>query len=364
MEASLIGRMMELSVAQEEAAISDNIFARLANIPLIDRYKAYQLLDDEWSKISTDLEIIQTEGFAATKKVDPNMVMKKKDGKEEEVQEGWLGHVLPFALIQATLLKAEAEAVQEKQRRLDAIAAEYAEIIDSLSEEEKDGEHWNQDNEAFDAAGVKNKLKEIYDDIDSPELSGLMGYIKLLDEKAGKADKLRYVEAHPEVDWSAIEGSGGMYAKGKVNDRIKHLQANHVFTEDSFEAKMIRVAALMEEEKDVKKDVKAMALRLHELTKNTIENLTDEQVIELLKQKWIAPLVDSLYGMTGAVVDTLVKAVQTLAEKYAVTFVDLETQISKSEKALSAMLDELEGNEFDMKGLAEFKVLLEGDEHE
>ena len=84
-----------------------------------------------------------------------------------------------------------------------------------------------------------------------------------------------------------------------------------------------------------------MAARLHELTKTTIENLTDEQVIELLKQKWIAPLVDSLYGMTGAVVDTLVKAVQSLAEKYAVTFVDLETQISESEKALSAMLDEL-----------------------
>ena len=291
-------------------------------------------------------------------------MIKKKDGKEEEVQEGWVGHVLPFALIQATLLKADAEAVQQRQRRLDAIAAEYAEIIDSLSEEEKDGDHLNDDNDAFVAAGVKSKIKEIYEDIDSPELSGLMGYIKLLDEKAGKADKLRYVAAHPEVDWASVEGSGGVYAKGKINDRIKHLQANHVFAEESFEAKMIRVSALMEEEKDVKKDVKAMALRLHELTKTTIENLTDEQVIELLKQKWIVPLVDSLYGMTGAVVDTLVKAVHTLAEKYAVTFVDLETQIGESEKALSAMLDELEGNEFDMMGLAEFKELLEGDEHE
>ena len=107
-----------------------------------------------------------------------------------------------------------------------------------------------------------------------------------------------------------------------------------------------------------------MAARLHELTKTTIENLTDEQVLNLLKLKWIVPLVDSLYGMTGVVVDTLVKAVQALAEKYTVTFLDLETQISESEKALSAMLDELEGNEFDMKGLAEFKALLEGDEHE
>lgn len=363
LEASLIDRMLELSVAQEESVISDNIFARLRNIPLIDRYKAYQLLDDEWTKISTDLEIIQTEGFEATKKVDPNMVIKKKDGKEEEVQDGWIGHVLPFALIQATILKAEADAVREKQRRLEEISAEYAEIIDSLSEEEKGGEYLNEDNDAFVAAGVKNTIKEIYDEVDSPELSGLMGYIKLLDTKASKGDKLKYVAAHTEVNWSLIEGNG-VYAKGKVNERIKSLKADYSFAEDSFETKMIRVGDLMEEEKEVKREVKLMAAKLHELTKTTIENLTDEQVIELLKLKWIAPLVSSLYGMPDTIINTLIKAVQALSTKYAVTFVDLESQISESEKALSAMLDELEGNKFDMKGLAEFKSLLDGDKNE
>lgn len=61
----------------------------LKNISLIDKYEAYQLLDNEWGKIAVDLEIIQSEGFEATKKVDPNLVIKKKDGKEQEVQEGW-----------------------------------------------------------------------------------------------------------------------------------------------------------------------------------------------------------------------------------------------------------------------------------
>jgi len=39
----------------------------------------------------------------------------------------------------------------------------------------------------------------------------------------------------------------------------------------------------------------------------------------------------------------------------------LENEIESTEKELSKMIDELEGNEFDMLGLAEFKKLLGGE---
>lgn len=94
LKSELVTNMASLSISKEEAILSANIFARLASFPLINRYEAYQLLDDEWAKTSVDLEVIQTEGFNAVKKVDPNMVIKKKDGKEEEVQDGWIGHVM------------------------------------------------------------------------------------------------------------------------------------------------------------------------------------------------------------------------------------------------------------------------------
>ena len=32
------------------------------------------------------------------------MAIKKKDGKEEEVQEGWKGRILPFEMVQESLL--------------------------------------------------------------------------------------------------------------------------------------------------------------------------------------------------------------------------------------------------------------------
>ena len=38
----------------------------------------------------------------------------------------------------------------------------------------------------------------------------------------------------------------------------------------------------------------------------------------------------------------------------------METQIEETEKSLSAMIDDLDGSEFDMLGLAELKKLLGG----
>ncbi|MDF2800390.1 MAG: putative type restriction enzymeP protein [Anaerocolumna sp.] len=359
LDGELIGKMLELSISQEEAVITENIFNRIIPIPLVDKYQAYQLLDNEWSKISTDLEIIQTEGFSATKQVDPNMAIKKKNDKEEEVQDGWVGHVIPFELVQTTLLKEKYDEVKAKEARLVEISVELAEIIESISEEDR-GDYLNEDNTAFITKEFAAKLKEIYGDIASPELAGLQGYITLLDTNASKATKLQYIAEHTEVNWNSIDGSKP-YSKGKADAYMKGLQEAYTFPEDSFEAKMVNASKLMEEEKTVKREAKGKADKLHLLTKETIEVLTDDQAIDLLRLKWVAPLVASLRAIPDAIVSELEKAVQALADKYAVTYLDLDKKIKESEKVLSVMIDELTGNEFDMNGLSEFKSLLLGE---
>lgn len=159
LNAELIEKMQELSVSQEEDAITQNIFDRVAPFSVVDRYQAYQLLDNQWGQISTDLEIIQTEGFAAAKQVDPNMVVRKKGDTEEYVQNGWVGHVIPFELVQTTLLEKEYRAVKAKETRLDEISSELAEIIDSIDEGDR-GEFLNEDNTAFVAKEFADKLAE------------------------------------------------------------------------------------------------------------------------------------------------------------------------------------------------------------
>ena len=290
----LIENMLTVKVAQEENQISEDIFRRLTNIPLIDKYQAYQVLDDQWSKTATDLEVIQTEGFEATRKVDPNMVIKKKDGKDVEVQDGWIGRVIPFELVQQTLLKKELDELKQKEAELEAVVAQYPEIIDEMSEEEKEGDYLNDDNTTFVPAKVKAYCKD----------ANIFGYDNVL------TTKIR------------------------------------------------RVHTLIEKEKKLKKEVKEKAWALHMLTKETIEGLSDEKVLMLLDLKWIQPLCSLLAELPAGVIHDLVGRTRALAEKYAVTYVELDSQIRESEKSLSALINDLEGSEFDMLGLREFQKLL------
>ncbi|MCR6596179.1 type I restriction-modification system subunit M [Bacillus halotolerans] len=358
LKSELITNMESLNISKEEVVLCADIFARLSSIPLINRYEAYQLLDDEWAKTSVDLEVIQTEGFNAVKKVEPNMVIKKKDGKEEEVQEGWFGHVIPFELVQRTLLSDEYEALKQKEGRISEISSEYDEILDSLSEEEKNSSVTNESSDAFVSKEVGEKLKEIYADVDTQEIRALKAYAEL----SNKADKLAFISTHNDVVWSNMESNkDGTYGKKAVNAYLTELQSAFEFPEESFEAKIVKVSNLMTEEKEVKAQVKADVAALHMKTKETIESLTDEQALELLEQKWILPLTESIKQLPHAVIHSLVGKVKALSEKYAVTYSAVETEIKETESALAALVDELVGNEYDMKGLSEFQALLKGE---
>jgi len=358
----LIDNMLQTDMGKEEAVLGRDVFQRLENIPLVDRYDAYQKLDDAWQGIAVDLEIVQTEGFAATKQVDPNMVIKKKNGKEEEVQEGWRGHVLPFDLVQREYFGTELKSIADKESRLADITAEYGEIIESLLEEEKDGSLLNDANDAFVTAELNNELKGIYADVENEEIRALYGYLQLLDTKVDKASLTNYQAAHSEVGWANMETKkDGTYGKKKVTDYLKQLQKYFVFDEESFEGKIVKVGQLIVEESELKSQVKLQKEELHERTKSKIEGLSDDEVRKLLKEKWIDPLIAELMRLPQDVLDGLVAKVQKLADKYAVTYADVAKDIRATEKDLSAMLDDLTGNEFDQKGLSEFQKLLKGE---
>ncbi len=135
----LIGRWDAVDSLGEEESVASDIFQRVSDFSLVDKYEAYQVLDNAWEGISADLEMLQTEGFDATHRVDPLMVLKKKGGKDVEVQDGWKGHVLPFGLVQEALLSDELSALRTVQDELIRVSGE----CDSLKEElppEDDGD--------------------------------------------------------------------------------------------------------------------------------------------------------------------------------------------------------------------------------
>jgi len=81
-------------------------------------------------------------------------------------------------------------------------------------------------------------------------------------------------------------------------------------------------------------DIKNKTLKLETKTKETIENLSDEQVLKLLEEKWISPLKSELDKLPDVIVDTLVAGIQALQSKYATTFMDIENEIHETEKQL------------------------------
>ncbi len=299
---ALLDQMFTLNVHWQEALISEELFARLAPLPLIDRYHAYQILDDHWQPIAIDLEILQTEGFAASRVVDPNLVIKKKDGKDVEVQEGWKGRIIPFELVQMNYLKKELDALCKKETRLSEITASIEEILEGLSEEEKSAEIVNDAGDKFVGAAV------------------------------GKEAKSLLAEAK------------------KLGD----------FDPESYESKILKVADWLAEEKTLKAATKQAAAALHLKTKATIEGLSDAHVHDLLQSKWITPLIDSLHRLPDQQIDALSHKLEALVEKYRITFAANAREIQQTEAELASMIADLDANEFDLKGLAELKTLLGG----
>lgn len=293
----LIDNANNLNIAQTSTIISDELFNRLKPLALIDPYEAYQDFDNQWIEISTDLEMIQTEGFDCTKVVDPNMVIKKKNNKEDEVQEGWLGHIIPFDLVQENYLKEDKQSLLSKQNRVSEIESLIEEILESLTEDEKQSDYYDEEKNKLDDKLVKTALKN--SDLESETKNKLKSYQSLVNEK-----------------------------------------------------------------KTLNKEIKKESESLEINSKETIENLSDDEVNYMLVKKWIDPLMDLLQKIPMNIINELIKTLENLSKKYEVTFEDIENDINQTEKELISMIDDLVGNEFDMLGLQELKSLLGGNTHE
>ena len=297
----LIAQAEDISIVKAEDEITSNIFKRFKDVKLIDKYHAYEIFHTGYVDIAGDLEIIQVEGMSATKQVDPNMVLKKKNGKEHEVQDGWKGHVLPFELVQKEMLQNELSSIEEKNNRLQEIPAERENVLMEMSEDDK---------------------AVISDALDDNNAAFIMKNLPSMIKQLKKDDKVLYADIIEQL--SIVEN-------------------------------------LCKEEKQLKVAVRKEELDLHVKTKEVIENLSDEEIKFLLEKKWIEPIYDEILQLPNVMLDVFRKKIDKLAEKYADTYEDIENEIAKTEQSLTEMLEDLTGNEKDMAGVREFQKLLRGD---
>ena len=283
----LIDHVEDVKEVVESDNISADIFRRTENLPLVDKYAAYQILADNWQGIMGDVEIIQTEGFGACNVVEAKTKMvKDKNGVEQEVADGLKGRIIPFDLVQKTLFQSDLDAISALQSRVEAI----------------DGE--------LDAAR---------------------------DELLGMEDTDKYFDVEKDNAFIPKEITADSKPKADVEDDVK--------------AQLKAIVALWDEKKTKNAQVKKDKLTLEKKTIETIEGLDMRGIKQFLELKWILPITSAIEALPDAIVQTLADAITALGEKYAVTYNDIERGIAESEQNLAALIGQLTGDEFAIKGL-------------
>lgn len=299
----LIDNCESLNIFKEKEVITEKIREKFSKVQLVDFYDAYQIFNDNWETILLDLEILQKDGLKALNIVDPNKIYKKNKKKElEECQDGYNGRILTYDLVQNEYYRREKESLEEYTNELTNLDGEKQELLDSIDVNDKD-----------------NLLKEDSEDIDTKKLNAIIK---------------------------------------KINREVKN---GAEFEENSYEQIILNISDVNEKIKKCKKEIKTIKEKLEEDTKNKIETIDTKDALKLLEKKWIDPLCEEIEKLPDMMLKIFVKNIKKLDEKYKKSFKDLDREISLTEKAISDMLVELDGNEFDMKGLEEFRSLLGGD---
>ena len=283
----LIDHVEDVKEVVESDNISADIFRRTEGLPLVDKYAAYQILADNWSGIMGDVEIIQTEGFGACNMVET----KTKMVKDKNGVEQEVADGLKGRIIPFDLVQKTLF-----QSDLDAIAA------------------------------LQSRVDAIDGELDSAR-----------EELLGMDDTDKYFDAEKDNAFISKEITADSKPKADVEDDVK--------------AQLKAIVALWGEKKAKNAQIKKDLLALEEKTIKTIEELDMRGINQFLELKWIMPITTAIEAIPNTIIQKLADSVSALNEKYAVTYNDIERGIAESEQNLAALIGQLTGDAFAIKGL-------------
>ena len=331
------------NIQQKHEELTTDLFRRIEPFAaLADRYQAFQFFMGEWRQIQTDLEIIQTEGAKAFNQIE----IDDETGKEN-------GRLVPFDLVQQELLPDIVADIADKEQRIANIAERYNDLLEAFTPDELEKQFVNEDHTKFVQTEVKKEMKRILDAIVTDDIELLRSF------PSKKNEKEQFIKDNPQLPWSEIEpDKNGGYGKTQINKMIAYLQNQYEFEADSYEAKVKEVFSLQQEEKQLGDRLKELRLDLLLRTRDCISTMSLSTATQLIDIKWTVPLCSSLARMPEEVIMLLADKVQNLANKYATTYHDIAARIQSAENRLHNLLGELEADQADSLGLAQFRQTL------
>ena len=192
--------------------LAEDLLARFADLPLLDRYDVYQRLMDYWDEVmQDDVYLIAAAGWveAAT----PRGIIEDKERDIRETadltikRKKYKMDLIPPALIVARWFAAEQAAIERLQADRETAARELEDFVGehASADADEDGPLAEVTNERgrVTAAAVKARLKAIRGEAESDEEQDILKRCLILIEaesKAGKAVK----EAQADLDRAVL----------------------------------------------------------------------------------------------------------------------------------------------------------------
>ena len=153
--------------------LSEDLLARFADLPLLERYDVYQQLMDYWDEVmQDDVYLIAADGWMMAAK--PRGIIEAKEKKIKETpdltiqRKKYKMDLIPPTLVVGRYFAAEQAAIEVLQVNYETTVREREEFVEEHTGEDSLLEDAVNDDGKINKVGVKNRLKAISDD-DDPE---------------------------------------------------------------------------------------------------------------------------------------------------------------------------------------------------
>lgn len=279
-----VNNILDVNPLMEEMLVG--IKELLSSFDGIDVYDGYQIIAEVWKKdLTHDAELIAGGGFYTIGRIrEANMVTKGSGNKKREEQDGWIGAIVPNELIAKHLYSEELQVIEDKKARLAAVEAEISELVEAAKVEDSD------ENVALYESLKKN------------------------------------IEGEPQDSFES---------------KTVKAELKKITKECSSYALLKQVDGLIAEKSVLGKEIKTKESELKEAVYERILVLTDEEIDELVFEKWFGTAVNDLVKLIELPLKKELNILEQLHKRYAETLDDLDEESTKLEAELEKMMSEL-----------------------
>ena len=179
--------------------LSEDLLARFADLPLLERYDVYQQLTDYWDEVmQDDVYLIAADGWMEAAK--PRGIIEDKEKKIKETpdltikRKKYKMDLIPPPLVVARYFATEQAAIEVLQVNYETTVREREEFVEVHTGEDSLLEDAVNDDGKINKVGVKNRLKAIRDDDESDsgeERQALTRCLELVEAEAAAANAVK-----------------------------------------------------------------------------------------------------------------------------------------------------------------------------